>query len=74
MTTSSDITIKGLHCADCVAKAEQGLLHVHGVISATLTFSTSKLRIEYDEVQLWQLNGYRLTQRKYHQKICAWKL
>ena len=50
MTTRSEITIKGLHCADCVAKVERGLLNVPGVVKATLTFSTSKVHIEFDEM------------------------
>lgn len=49
MTTSSDINIKGLHCADCVAKVERGLLQAPGIITAVLNFSTGKLHIEYDE-------------------------
>jgi len=48
MTEKTEITIKGLHCVDCVKKVEKGLSSPHGVRDLHLNFTTGKLNIEYE--------------------------
>lgn len=41
-------TVEGLDCADCAATLAKEIEKLNGVRSASLSFATSKLRIEYD--------------------------
>lgn len=61
MNEKTDITIKGLHCVDCVKKVEQGLSSCPGVGTLNLSISTGKLHIEYD--------SSRITLDEIHAKI-----
>ena len=40
--------IRGMTCATCVRRVEEGLRQVPGVISATVNFATEKALVEYD--------------------------
>lgn len=43
------IGIRGMHCASCVAKVENGLKTVKGIKSASVNFGTEKAYITYDK-------------------------
>ena len=40
--------IKGLDCANCAAELERAIQKIEGVQSASISFMTEKLEIEYD--------------------------
>lgn len=44
-------TIKGMHCASCVARNESALKKVSGVTSASVNFATGMTTVEYDETK-----------------------
>ena len=56
MMEKADISIKGLHCVDCVTKVERGLSSSPGVLDVNLNFTSGKLHVEYDSSQI-TLNG-----------------
>lgn len=41
--------LDGLCCANCAAKIERGIAKLDGVESASVSFLTTKLTIEFDE-------------------------
>ena len=43
--------IKGLDCAKCAAELERAILKIEGVQSASISFMTEKLVVEYNEAQ-----------------------
>lgn len=43
--------IKGLDCANCAAELERAILKIEGVQSASISFMTEKLVVEYNEAQ-----------------------
>ncbi len=45
---SEELQIEGLHCADCAATIENTIAKVGGVKKVKVSFSTSKLKIDYD--------------------------
>ena len=45
---NTELAIKGMHCASCVAKIESALRKVPGVRNATVNYGTEKAYIEYD--------------------------
>ena len=45
----SKFKIKGLDCANCAAELERAINKIEGINSASISFMTEKLEIEYDE-------------------------
>lgn len=45
-----DVTLRitGMDCADCAAKIERNIARMPGVVRAALTFTTGKLRVQFD--------------------------
>ena len=43
--------IKGLDCANCAAELERAIQKIEGVQSASISFMTEKLVVEYNEAQ-----------------------
>ena len=41
--------LEGLDCANCAAKIEEGIRKLDGVLSASLSFATTRLLIEADD-------------------------
>jgi len=48
MIKKRELRIKGLHCANCVAKIEKSMSSVPGIYNIKISFSTSKMEVEYD--------------------------
>jgi Cd2+/Zn2+-exporting ATPase len=48
MIEEVELRIKGLHCADCVARIEKIMSSVPGVYYIKLSFSASKMEVKYD--------------------------
>jgi Cu+-exporting ATPase len=42
------VNVKGMSCASCVVKVEDGLLNIDGVENANVNFATEKASVEYD--------------------------
>lgn len=40
--------VRGMTCADCVRRLEEGLLQTHGVRKAAVNFATEKAHVEYE--------------------------
>lgn len=45
----SKFKIRGLDCANCAAELERAINKIEGINSASISFMTEKLEIEYDE-------------------------
>ena len=45
----SKFKIQGLDCANCAAELERAINKIEGINSASISFMTEKLEIEYDE-------------------------
>lgn len=50
--TKKIFSIKGMHCASCVALLEDSLKKVDGVIKATVNLATEKATVVYDSVKV----------------------
>jgi Cu+-exporting ATPase len=59
--TTLILPIEGMSCASCVAKIEQGLSQLPGVIEATVNLATEKAKVQY--------NPHRTTPTAIHEKI-----
>jgi len=42
------LPVEGMHCAACASKVESAVARVNGVRSASVSFATRKLRVEFD--------------------------
>jgi len=42
------LELEGLDCGDCALVIEHGLMRLHGVLTASVSYPAAKLRIEYD--------------------------
>lgn len=42
-----DLMVSGVHCANCIAKIENGITQLEGVTAARLNFSTGKLSVQF---------------------------
>lgn len=51
-TTSSTFAVDGLDCADCAAKLQKGIGKLTGVTAVNVNFSTAKMKVTYDEIQI----------------------
>ncbi|MGE5560572.1 MAG: heavy metal translocating P-type ATPase [Chloroflexota bacterium] len=51
-----DVTLRitGMDCADCAAKIERNVARMPGVTRAVLTFTTGKMRLEYDGRRIYR--------------------
>ncbi len=47
----SKFKIKGLDCANCAAELERAIQKLDGVESASISFMTQKMELEYDETR-----------------------
>lgn len=47
----SKFKIKGLDCANCAAELERAIKKIDGIESASISFMTLKMEIEYDETR-----------------------
>ncbi len=47
----SKFKIKGLDCANCAAELERAIQKLDGVESASISFMTQKMELEYDEAR-----------------------
>ena len=47
----SKFKIKGLDCANCASSLERKVQKMEGIESASISFMTEKMEIEYDETQ-----------------------
>ena len=47
----SKFTIKGLDCANCAAELERAIQKLEGIESASISFMTQKMELEYDETK-----------------------
>ena len=45
----SKFKIKGLDCANCAAELERAIQKIDGIESATISFMTEKMEVEYNE-------------------------
>ena len=43
--------IKGLDCANCASQLERAIQKIEGIESASISFMTEKMEIEYDETK-----------------------
>ena len=50
-TTHIDLPIRGMSCASCVARIEQGLTEVPGVHKASFNLTTERATLAYDPEQ-----------------------
>ena len=51
-TTRLDLPIRGMTCASCVARIEQGLRNVPGVAKASVNLATERATLRYDAAQV----------------------
>lgn len=49
MAEKVQFDIRGMTCAACVRRVEEGLLGTPGVLAATVNFATEKAQVEYDK-------------------------
>ena len=49
--------VEGLDCANCTAKAERGVSAIDGVESASISFMTLKMIMEFDESRYDEIMG-----------------
>ncbi len=47
----SKFKIKGLDCANCASQLERAIQKIEGIESASISFMTEKMEIEYDEAK-----------------------
>lgn len=47
----SKFKIKGLDCANCASQLERAIQKIEGIESASVSFMTEKMEIEYDEAK-----------------------
>jgi copper chaperone CopZ len=47
----SKFKIKGLDCANCANELERAIQKIEGVESATISFMTQKMELEYEEAR-----------------------
>ncbi len=47
----SKFKIKGLDCANCASQLERAIQKLDGVESASISFMTEKMELEYDETR-----------------------
>ena len=47
----SKFKIKGLDCANCAAELERAIQKSEGILSASISFMTQKLVLEYDDTK-----------------------
>ncbi len=47
----SKFKIKGLDCANCASQLERAIQKIEGIESASISFMTEKMEIEYDETK-----------------------
>ncbi len=47
----SKFKIKGLDCANCANELERAIQKIEGVESATISFMTQKMELEYEETK-----------------------
>ncbi|MBI5421030.1 MAG: copper-translocating P-type ATPase [Parcubacteria group bacterium] len=52
METKKTFSIKGMHCASCVAVLEGSLKQVEGVVEATVNLATEKATVVYDSTKV----------------------
>lgn len=47
----SKFKIKGLDCANCASQLERAIQKIDGIESASISFMTEKMELEYDETR-----------------------
>ena len=47
----SKFKIRGLDCANCASQLERAIQKIEGIESASISFMTEKMEIEYDEAK-----------------------
>ena len=47
----SKFKIKGLDCANCASQLERAIQKLDGIESASISFMTERMQIEYDETR-----------------------
>ena len=47
----SKFKIKGLDCANCASQLERAIQKIEGIESASISFMTERMEIEYDEAK-----------------------
>jgi len=47
----SKLKVKGLDCANCAAELERAIQKIEGVESASISFMTQKMELEYEDAR-----------------------
>jgi len=52
LSDKATLNIRGMTCAACIVRVEQGLQELEGVQKASVNFATEKATVEYDSSAL----------------------
>ncbi|MFZ5453927.1 MAG: heavy metal translocating P-type ATPase [Thermodesulfobacteriota bacterium] len=72
-TTEVTLTLDGLHCAACVARAERALAGVPGVEQALVNLATRQARVKYDPAQA-DINNLQTAVQEAGYAVTDWAL